>query len=55
MGWFNYRQVRKVLDIPRKYKVVAMMPLGYAEKRPNREPPRKTFEEVVTFNGIERK
>jgi len=55
MGWFNYRKVRKVLDIPRKYKVVAMMPLGYAEKRPNREPPRKTFEEVVTFNGIERK
>ena len=54
MGWFNYRKVRKVLDIPRTYKVVAMMPLGYAEKRPNREPPRKTFEEVVTFNVIER-
>jgi nitroreductase len=55
MGWFNYRQVRKVLKIPRKFKVVAMMPIGYAEKRPKREPPRKTFEEVVTFNGIERK
>jgi nitroreductase len=54
MGWFNYRKVRKVLGIPRKYKVVAMMPIGYAEKRPSREPPRKTFEEVVTFNGIER-
>lgn len=54
MGWFNYRKVRKVLGIPRKYKVVAMMPIGYAEKRPNREPPRKTFEEVVTFNGVER-
>ncbi|MBE3112963.1 MAG: nitroreductase family protein [Acidobacteria bacterium] len=54
MGWFNYRKVRKVLGIPRKYKVVAMMPIGYAAKRPNREPPRKTFEEVVTFNGIER-
>jgi nitroreductase len=54
MGWFNYRRVRKVLKIPRKFKVVAMMPIGYAEKRPTREPPRKTFEEVVTFNGIER-
>ena len=54
MGWFNYRKARKVLDIPRKYKIMAMMPIGYAEKRPNREPPRKTFEEVVTFNGIER-
>ncbi|OGD13807.1 MAG: hypothetical protein A2V76_00780 [Candidatus Aminicenantes bacterium RBG_16_63_14] len=52
MGWFDYRKVRKVLRIPRKFKVVAMMPLGYAEKRPTREPPRKTLEEVVGFNGI---
>jgi nitroreductase len=54
MGWFNYRRVRKVLEIPRKFKVVAMMAVGYAEKRPTRESPRKTFEEVVTYNGIER-
>lgn len=55
MGWFNYRKVRKVLAIPRKYKVVAMMPMGYAEKRPRREPPRRTLEEIVTYNGIARK
>jgi nitroreductase len=54
MGWFSYRRVRKVLKIPRKFKVVAMIPIGYAEKRPKREPPKKTFEEVVTFNGIDR-
>jgi len=54
MGWFSYRQVRKVLDIPRKYKIMAMMPMGYAEKRPRREPPRKTLEEIVTYNGIGR-
>ena len=54
MGWFNYRQVRKVLAIPRVFKVVAMMPLGYAEKRPQREPPRKAFEEIVAFNKAPR-
>lgn len=54
MGWFNYRKVRKVLDIPRKYKIMAMMPIGYAEKRPNREPPRRTFEEVAAFNEVPR-
>jgi len=54
MGWFNYRRVRKVLKIPRKFKVVAMIPLGYAEKRPTREPPRRTLEEVVAFNGVPR-
>ena len=31
MGWFDRRRVRKVLGIPRKFKVVAMMPLGYAD------------------------
>jgi nitroreductase len=54
MGWFNYRKARKVLGIPRKYKVMAMMPVGYAEKRPRREPPRRTLDEIVTYNGIER-
>jgi len=54
MGWFNYRKVRKVLGIPRRFKVVAMMPIGYAEKRPSREPPRKTLEEIVTFNRTPR-
>ncbi len=52
MGWFHRRRVRRVLNVPRRFKVVAMMPLGYAEKRPTREPPRKTFEEIVAFNRV---
>jgi nitroreductase len=55
MGWFNYGKVRKVLGVPRKYKIMAMMPIGYAEKRPHREPPRRPFDEIVSFNGIGRK
>ena len=54
MGWFDYRKARKVLAIPRTFKLVAMMPLGYAEKRPQREPPRKTFENIVAFNKAPR-
>ena len=54
MGWFDHRRVRKALAIPRGFKIVALMPLGYAEKRPVREPPRRTLEEIVTFNGAPR-
>lgn len=54
MGWINYRRVRRVLGVPRKFKIVAMMPVGYAEKRPQREPPRRSFEGVVTFNEAPR-
>jgi len=52
MGWFSRGGVRRTLKIPRKFKVVALMPLGYAEKRPTREPPRKTYEEIVAFNKV---
>ena len=54
MGWFDHRRVRKALAIPRGFKIVALMPLGYAETRPVREPPRRTLEEIVTFNGAPR-
>ncbi|HSA96770.1 MAG TPA: nitroreductase family protein [Acidobacteriota bacterium] len=50
MGWFSYRRARKVLGIPRAFKLVAMMPLGYAASRPRREPPRRTIDEIVGFN-----
>lgn len=52
MGWFNRGRLRRTLKIPRRFKIVAVMPLGYAEKRPTREPPRKTFDEIVTFNKV---
>jgi len=52
MGWFDYRKARKVLGIPGAFKLVAVMPLGYAETRPTREPPRKSFEEIVGFNRV---
>jgi len=54
MGWFNYRRARKVLGVPRKFKIVAMMPIGYAETRPQREPPRKAFEAIAFFNEAPR-
>lgn len=52
MGWFHVRKLRKFLQIPKKFKIVAMMPLGYAEKRPTREPPRRTLREIVSFNRM---
>jgi nitroreductase len=54
MGWFDYRRARKVLGLPKKFKIVAMMPIGYAETRPQREPPRKAFEEMAFFNEVPR-
>ena len=52
MGWFSRGRVRRALKVPRRFKIVALMPLGYAEKRPTREPPRKTYEEIVSVNKV---
>jgi nitroreductase len=38
IGWFNLKAVRKLLDIPRKYRLVAMLSAGYPASRPTRPP-----------------
>ena len=53
IGWFNIRKARKFLKIPRKYKIVSLMAMGYYEKRPTREKKRKELEEIAWFNKIE--
>ena len=53
IGWFNIRKARKFLKIPRKYKIVSLMAMGYYEKRPTRGKKRKELEEIAWFNKIE--
>ncbi|MCP2596330.1 nitroreductase family protein [Candidatus Aminicenantes bacterium AC-708-M15] len=50
IGWFNARKVRKFFKIPRKYKIVSLIAMGYYEKRPLKEKKRKKIEEIVCFN-----
>lgn len=52
IGWFNAPRARKLLKIPRKYKIVAMLAVGYYEKKPSKEKKRKTREEIVWFNEL---
>jgi nitroreductase len=52
IGWFNARKVRKFLRIPRKYKIVCLMTLGYYEQKPPREKKRKPLEEIAWFNRV---
>jgi nitroreductase len=52
IGWFDTRRTRKFFKIPRKYKIIAMLSLGYSDKRPPREASRKPLEEIAWFNRI---
>ncbi len=50
VGWFDARRARKVLRIPRKYRIAALFPVGYAASRPPSPTKRKALDEVAWFN-----
>ncbi len=52
IGWFNSRKARKILEIPKKYKIVSLLSMGYYEKKPSREKKRKNLEDIAWFNKI---
>ncbi len=53
MGWFSTRKTRKFFNIPRKYRIVALLAMGYYDKKPSRERKRKSIEEIAWFNMLE--
>ena len=55
IGWFNLKKARKFFSIPRKYKIISLIALGYAAKRPPRAPRKKKLSEIVWFNGVEKR
>lgn len=52
IGWFNPRKARKFFKIPRKYKIVSLMAMGYYEKKPSKVKKRKRLEEITWFNTL---
>jgi len=52
IGWFNPRRTKKFLKIPQKYKIVALMAMGYYQKKPSRERKRKRLEQIAWFNKM---
>ena len=50
LGWFNERSVRKLLDIPRRKRVILIITLGYPASDEIREKKRKLTEEIVSLN-----
>jgi nitroreductase len=52
IGWFSFRKARKLLRIPRSYKIVSLIAAGYYDKKPSREQIRKPLDEVAWFNAF---
>ena len=52
IGWFNLRAVRKVLNIPGKYRLVTMLSVEYAASQPTRPRARKELKDIAWFNRL---
>jgi nitroreductase len=52
IGWFNSGKVRKYLKIPRSYKIVSLISMGYPESYPLKSQKRHQVEEIAWFNGF---
>jgi nitroreductase len=50
IGMFNETKVKEVLEIPDKYRVLALTPLGYPIKEKGEVVDRKPIEEIVRYN-----
>ncbi|RLG04781.1 MAG: nitroreductase, partial [Thaumarchaeota archaeon] len=48
IGHFIEEEVKKALKIPDRFKVVAMITIGYPAERPE-PPPKKPLEEIVRY------
>ncbi len=54
IGWFNPKGAKKALNVPRAYRAVEMLALGYPAEHYRRERKRKPLEAIHFFNEYEK-
>ena len=52
IGAFNEEEVKKILNVPRNIRVVALLTLGYPDESPESRP-RKAVKEIVSYSKYE--
>ncbi len=50
IGWFNEKAVKEILNIPKLKKIDVIISLGYYEENKSKIKPKKSLEEISTFN-----
>lgn len=51
IGWFNEKNLKKLLNIPKTRRIRLIISIGYPESETLRPKMRKTIEEIIHFNG----
>jgi len=49
VGWFERDAVRKILNIPEELEIPILVPIGYADEKPEARP-RKSLDELISID-----
>ncbi len=52
IGWFNGKHIQKILRIPRGWKVISLLALGYPQDEHPARSARLGLDEILFFNGV---
>lgn len=52
IGWFNEKQIKKILNLPMGWKIVSLLALGYSQEEESLPTPRLDLDKILFFNRI---
>jgi len=52
IGWFKAKHIKKILQIPRDWKIISLLALGYPQEVNTSRTPRLDLEKILFFNKI---
>jgi nitroreductase len=54
IGWFKEKPIKKILEVPRAWRVISLLALGYSAQDEPREKDRLPLHEILFFNRFSR-
>lgn len=50
MGWFDEKEIKKILEIPKSRKIHLVISIGYYDKKEPKKKIRKDLKEIISYN-----
>ena len=52
IGWFKGKNIKKILQLPKDWKIISLIALGYPREDNHSPTPRLSLEDILFFNGM---
>ena len=53
IGWFKENNIKKILNLPKGWKIISLLALGYPQEERTSSTPRLNLNEILFFNKID--